>query len=72
MRLVLVNADNLLMAEASPGDRVAGEQMAEVPSVPNGWLAIEDGKIAGFGKGAYLPRSGEEAHFLQVGSVSDW
>jgi imidazolonepropionase len=69
MRLVLVNTDKLLMADPLPGDRVSGARMAEMFSVPNGWLSIVDGKIEGFGEGACPSRSGDELLDCKGGMV---
>ena len=69
MRLVLKNIARLLMVEQEPRSRVAGAEMASVPSLDHGWLMIEDGKISGFGEGEPEHLSGDEVKDCGGGMV---
>ncbi|MGW8315114.1 MAG: imidazolonepropionase [Bacteroidales bacterium] len=60
MSLILKNISRLLMADQEARSWVAGAEMASVPAVENGWLAIRDGKISGFGQGEPEVRQGDE------------
>lgn len=69
MRLVLKNIDSLLLAEIDPQARVAGAQMEKVQSIDNAWLAIENGRIACFGKGEVIPFTDDEVLDCEGGMV---
>jgi len=65
----LHHIDTILMTDPAPGDRVEGVRMAEVPSIRNGWLAIEGGMIAEWGEGKHPARSGDEVVDCNGGMV---
>ncbi len=69
MRLVLKNIARLLMVEHQPAEWVAGAEMANVQSIENGWLVIEQGKIACFGKGEVIPFADDEVLDCRGGMV---
>ncbi len=50
MKLFIKNIQQLLQVEETPKKWVAGAEMQKLPAIENAWLAIENGKIAAFGK----------------------
>src|SRR5688500_11473578 len=60
MRLLIKNIKQLVQAETSPRLKIAGAELKKLPVLENAWLAIEDGKIAGFGEMKDFP------------GISDW
>jgi imidazolonepropionase len=50
MKLILKNIKELLQVRESQTEVLKGAEMAELPSLKNAWLLIEDEKILGFGK----------------------
>ncbi len=58
MRLLISNIKQLHQVETGEGRlRVAGEDMAVLPSIENAWLLIENGRIHSFGEMASVPES---------------
>jgi len=47
--ILITNIKQLIQAEANPQMKVCGSKMADLPSIKNAWLFMEDGLIAGFG-----------------------
>jgi len=50
MKILIKNIKQLVQTEELPRIKVTGEEMKYIASVSDAWLAIEDDKIAGFGK----------------------
>ena len=69
MRLVLKNISRLLMVEPEPKSWIAGVEMAEVNSIENGWLVIENDKIVCFGEGEVIPFTDDEVLDCNGGMV---
>ncbi len=49
MKLLVKNIRCLAGVEYSPKPRLQGKEMAEVGTIDNAWLLVEDGRVAGFG-----------------------
>jgi imidazolonepropionase len=49
MSLLIKNIKELLLVENEPKLKVCGKEMENIGSIPNAWLHIEKGVIAGFG-----------------------
>lgn len=49
MKLLVKNIRCLAGVEYSPKPRLQGKEMAEVGTIDNAWLLVEDGRFAGFG-----------------------
>lgn len=49
MKILIKNIRQLLQVEDQIREKVSGADMKKLPLLENAWLAIEDGKIAGFG-----------------------
>ncbi len=49
MRLLITNIKELLQVREASVSKVSGSEMAELPSIKNAFLLIENGLIAGFG-----------------------
>jgi imidazolonepropionase len=60
MRTVLTNIGTLLMVEQGQREFMAGAAMEHVETLGGAWLAIEEGKIAGFGQGVPGAKQGEQ------------
>lgn len=52
MKLLVKNIRCLAGVEYSPKPRLQGKEMAEVGTIDNAWLLVEDGRFAGFGSEA--------------------
>lgn len=52
MKLLVKNIRCLAGVEYSPKPRLQGKEMAEVGTIDNAWLLVEDGRFAGFGNDA--------------------
>ena len=52
MKLLVKNICCLAGVEYSPKPRLQGKEMAEVGTIDNAWLLVEDGRFAGFGSEA--------------------
>ena len=52
MKLLVKNIRCLAGVEYSPKPRLQGKEMAEVGTIDNAWLLVEDGRFAGFGNEA--------------------
>lgn len=52
MKLLVKNIRCLAGVEYSPKPRLQGKEMAEVETIDNAWLLVEDGRFAGFGNEA--------------------
>ena len=50
MRTLVMNIKSLVQTEETPHEAVCGEAMAEVESINDAYLIVEDDKIADFGK----------------------
>ena len=50
MKILIKNIKQLVQTEELPRIKVTGAEMKNIASVSDAWLAIEDDKIAGFGK----------------------
>lgn len=50
MRILIRNIKELIQTEETPRTKVAGQEMASLPTIENAWVFIEDGLIKGFGK----------------------
>ncbi|MEN8230594.1 MAG: imidazolonepropionase [Bacteroidota bacterium] len=69
MRLVLKNISRLLMVEPEPKAWIAGAEMAEVNSIDDAWLVIEQDKIVCFGEGEVIPFTNDEVVDCKGGMV---
>lgn len=49
-KILIKNIKELIQVEENPKEKVAGKEMAVLPTIKNAWLAIEDGIIVGFGE----------------------
>jgi imidazolonepropionase len=54
-RLLIANAKALVGTHAEGVQRVGGRSMAALPGIEQGWLLVEDGRIAALGRMADLP-----------------
>ncbi len=50
MKILIKNIKQLVQTEDIPKEKVIGKDMKSISCIANAWLAIEDDKIAGFGK----------------------
>lgn len=50
MKILIKNIKELVQVEESPKLKISGNDMKTISCIQNAWLAIEDDKIAGFGK----------------------
>lgn len=50
MKILIKNIKELVQVEETPRLKVSGADMKTISCIQNAWLAIEDDKIAGFGK----------------------
>lgn len=50
MKILIKNIKELVQVEETPRLKVSGSEMKTLSCIQNAWLAIEDDKIAGFGK----------------------
>jgi imidazolonepropionase len=50
MKILIKNIKQLVQTEEEPRLKIAGKDMKNLPCINDAWLAIEDDKIAGFGK----------------------
>jgi len=50
MKILIKNIKQLVQVEGEPKLKVSGAEMKKLNSIHNAWLAIENDKIAGFGK----------------------
>lgn len=50
MKILIKNIKELVQVEDTPRLKVSGKDMKTISCIQNAWLAIEDDKIAGFGK----------------------
>ena len=57
------------MVEPEPKSWIAGVEMAEVNSIENGWLVIENDKIVCFGEGEVIPFTDDEVLDCNGGMV---
>lgn len=55
MKSLFVNIRELIQVREPSVEKVSGEEMKELPTIPNAWLLVENGKIAGFGKMEDVP-----------------
>ena len=55
-RSLITNAKALVGTHPTGTELLAGADMAQLPMIENGWLLIEDGRIASFGTMAELPK----------------
>lgn len=55
MRMLVKNIKELVQVEYSPRERVQGAEMANLATVSNAYLAVEDGRVMDFGPMAELP-----------------
>lgn len=67
MRILIRNIKELIQAEGKPRTKVAGRDMASLPTIENAWVFIEDGLIKGFGKMAAFA----ESEFATLAEQSD-
>jgi len=49
-KILIKNIKELIQVEENPKEKVAGKEMAVLPTIKNAWLAIEDDLIVDFGK----------------------
>lgn len=47
--ILISNIKQLIQTENEPRLKVQGKEMAKLPTIPNAWLFIDEGRIAGFG-----------------------
>ncbi len=57
MKILINNIKELIQTEDEPRQKISGKAMAELPSIRDAFLLIEDGKIADFGTMAHLASS---------------
>jgi len=69
VRQVLKNIAHLLLVENEPKAWVAGAEMANVNSIKDAWLVIEQGKIACYGTGEVIPFRDDEVIDCNGGMV---
>ncbi len=50
MKILIKNIKQLVQVEENPQLKIVGKDMKNLPCINDAWLAIEDDKIAGFGK----------------------
>ena len=50
MKLFIKNIKQLLLATEQAPEIAKGKAMNQIPIIEDAWLAVEDGKIADFGK----------------------
>lgn len=50
MKTLIINIKKLIQVETAPRTWVAGKDMAQLGSIDNAWLLVEDDKIAAFGE----------------------
>jgi len=50
MKILIKNIKQLVQVEENPQLKIVGKEMKILPCINDAWLAIEDDKIAGFGK----------------------
>ncbi len=60
MSILIKNIKKLVQVEDKPKKWKAGKEMAEVDSIDNAWLLIEDGLIKDFGQMSDLQTSNSE------------
>lgn len=56
MKVLISNIKELLQIRQAGVKKLSGSEMKELPSIRNGWILVEDGKIADFGKMETLPQ----------------
>lgn len=56
MKVLISNIKELLQIRQAGVKKLSGSEMKELPSIRNGWILAEDGKIADFGKMETLPQ----------------
>ncbi|MEE4177082.1 MAG: imidazolonepropionase [Bacteroides sp.] len=49
MKILISNIKELIQVETTPRNKVAGKEMASLPTLKDAWLFVEDGLIKGFG-----------------------
>ena len=57
MKILITSIKELIQAEETPRTKVAGHNMATLPTIKNAWLYIEDGLIRSFGSMDTFPAS---------------
>ncbi len=67
MSLLIYNTGMLVQTREAGTAFVAGKDMAELPVIPNGWLLIEDGIIAGYGPPENMPSYGSHIQRMDAG-----
>ncbi|MCX6252610.1 MAG: imidazolonepropionase [Bacteroidetes bacterium] len=55
MNILIINIEELVQVEDVPRLKVAGREMANLKTIKNAWLLVEEGKIKDFGKMSDLP-----------------
>jgi len=50
MKILIKNIKQIVQVEDEPKTKVVGKEMKQLKCIENGWLAIEEDKIVGFGK----------------------
>jgi imidazolonepropionase len=55
MKLLLLNIKELLQVRENPPSKVAGKDMATLPTLKNAWLLVQEGKIKNYGSMDALP-----------------
>lgn len=74
MALLITNIKELVQVEEQPVTRVAGASMAEIKTLTNAWLYIEEGRIRDFGAMPYdeLRLTKESASDRQNRNDTEW
>jgi len=74
MALLITNIKELVQVEEQPVTRVAGASMAEIKTLTNAWLYIEEGRIRDFGAMPYdeLRLTKESASDRQNKNDTEW
>ena len=50
MKVLITNIKELIQAETTPRSKVAGKEMAQLPTLKDAWLFLDEGLIKGFGQ----------------------
>lgn len=70
MRLLITHIRSLLQTEEAPAlQRVAGAAMAQLPSIDNAWVLLEDGRIHSFGPMDALPEMQADETYNAAGRL---
>lgn len=69
MQVLITNIKSLLQVRPQGVLKVSGAEMAELPSIDNAWLSIQDGVISGFGPMDSCPEDTPAQHIDATGKI---